>query len=132
MSSDRSDAARPAGDSPAAGPPPRDGRRRDGAQGLFERIFPGPTPTDPKVAARLAALARAAERRDARDRQHPSGDHPRPAAPGPGAAGAPSRTPAAAAEAMATLVEAIHEQTEVLQALLDADVAIRDDARATA
>lgn len=89
---------------------------------LFDRVFPGPAPTDPRVAARLEALSRVAEKRSERQRQRP----PRGSTPQEGG------HPPATAEDIEKLVDAMHEQSDVLRSLLDADIAIRDDARATA
>jgi hypothetical protein len=112
-------------------PTPRDER----AANVFDRFFPGPAPQDPKVAARLEALQHAAERRAAAMRQRESdrAQHPRSdRRPGsPAAAPEPAAAPATA-EDLSTLVDALHEQTDVMRALLDADIAIRDDARSTA
>ncbi|MDH2443464.1 hypothetical protein QDR37_05855 [Amnibacterium sp. CER49] len=102
---------------PATPPTPRS-RGRD--QTVFERFFPGPAPTDPRIAARLDALARAAERRASDRRRRPRSDA------GWGGPAAP------ASPDLDQVVDALQEQTEVMRALLEADIAIRDDARATA
>jgi hypothetical protein len=100
-------------------------RSRGRDQTVFERFFPGPAPTDPRIAARLDALAKVAERRTA-DRRGGPGTRRLRSDPRWDATSAP------AAPDLDQVVEALQEQTEVMRALLEADIAIRDDARATA
>jgi hypothetical protein len=109
---------------------PRDER----AANVFDRFFPGPAPQDPKTAARLEALQQAAERRAAAIRQREADraqHHRQDRRPDAGPAPEPAPT-AATADDLDRLVDALHEQTDVMRALLDADIAIRDDARSTA
>jgi len=96
-------------------------------QNVFERFFPGPAPQDPRLAKRLEALARLAEQRTERDRPRAKGGG-RPEQRD----GRPATTAALGAQDLDPLFEAAREQTDLLRALVDADIAIRDDARATA
>jgi hypothetical protein len=134
VSDDGSDAT-PAQDPEAAA--------RAARETFFERLFPGPAPADPRMAKRLENLQRVAEQRAqamerrAESQRHPQHrDRPAPVDSGTGAAtSAPAPAPAApapSAEDVSTLIDALHEQTDVMRALLDADIAIRDDARSTA
>jgi hypothetical protein len=129
-------------------PPPPPAPRDDRAN-LFDRFFPGPSADDPKWQARLDALQRAAERRAAGRQQHAERQQQYRQRPGqvgaesgagrgptsgsttaePAAEPAP---PPASADDIDQLVTALHEQTDVMRALLEADIAIRDDARSTA
>jgi hypothetical protein len=126
---------------PAPDSAPADGR----GPNVFERFFPGPAQRDPAVAARLEAIARATERRAQHAERHQRADGRRPGhgqgpAPLPPTTSAPAASSelADAAPASASspdvdrIADLLAEQTDILRAVLDADIAVRDDARATA
>jgi hypothetical protein len=110
----------------------------DRAANVFDRIFPGPAQRDPGMAARLEAIARAAERRaqhtaDHQRRPGRSGERRPDRAPSSSApADGPSPSEATASSDIDRIADLLGEQTEILRAVLDADIAVRDDARATA